>query len=198
VLSCAALGMITGCCEKHPKYPTYDELTQRGFYVYVLPESEVERREWSQTISIWSWDRHCRGYEVTETSNPIHVRYDGLQSSMTLRLGPWSLYWDHREPTTDVKLDSPWAMDGTAVYYTITEDNKVYVRLKFKDRFGIPVYVSSNLSITEVVQLLNQLEYRGPNVIKLTNGFVSHRESFEHPGFTAWVSATWTDWFDSA
>jgi predicted aldo/keto reductase-like oxidoreductase len=36
------------------------------------------------------------------------------------------------------------------------------------------------------------------NVIKLTNGFVSHRESFERPGFTAWVSATWTDWFDSA
>jgi hydroxyacylglutathione hydrolase len=40
--------------------------------------------------------------------------------------------------------------------------------------------------------------YRLFNVIKLTNGFVSHRESFERPGFTAWVSATWTDWFDSA
>jgi putative transposase len=40
--------------------------------------------------------------------------------------------------------------------------------------------------------------YPNLNVIKLTNGFVSHRESFERPGFTAWVSATWTDWFDSA
>jgi hypothetical protein len=50
-------------------------------------------------------------------------------------------------------------MDGTAVYYIVTDDNEDYVQLRFEDRFGIPVYVSSNLSITEVIQLLNQLEY---------------------------------------
>jgi len=66
--------------------------------------------------------------------------------------------WDHRKPTKEIKIDTLWAMDSVAVYYT-TED---YTRLKFKDRFEIPVQVGSRLPIAEIVQLINQLEYIGP------------------------------------
>ena len=166
---CIVLFMTAGCSEAHPLHPTYEELTQRGFYVYVLPESEMEKHEWSQTVSIWSWDRHCKGVESSETFNPIRIRYNGPRSGLTLLLGPWSMYWDYREPTSDTKLETPQAMDGSAVYYVINEDDNDYVHLKFKDRFEIPVQVLSNLPITEVVRLINQLEYIGPPPETVTN-----------------------------
>lgn len=161
-LTYIVLAVAVGCSEDRPLHPSYEELRQRGFYAYVLPEAEVEKRGWSQTVSIWSWDRHCTGVEPSENSNPIRVRYDGPQSGLTLLLGPWDLYWDHRKPTSEVSLDTSWAMGGIAVYYVISEDDVDYIHLKFMDRFGIPVQVVSNLFIVEVVQLLNQVEYIGP------------------------------------
>ena len=153
--------VTTGCTgESHPLNPTFEELMQRGFYVYVLPKSEMEKRGWSQTVSIWSWDRHCTGVEPSETSNPIYVRYEGQQEQpgFALAIGPWDMTWDHREPTTEVEIDTQWAANGRAVYYIIED----YAHIRFEDRFGIPVQVGSRLPITEMVQLINQLEYVGP------------------------------------
>jgi hypothetical protein len=172
---CIVSLVAVGCSKDHPLYPSYEELTQRGFYVYVLPKNEVERRQWSQTVSIWSWNKHCRGIETSETSNPIRIRYDGSQSGLTLLLGPWSLYWDHRESTSEVELETPWTIDGRAVYYEINEDDEDYIHLRFKDRFGIPVQVLSNLPIAEVVQLINQLEYVGPSPRTVTNPWDASR-----------------------
>lgn len=169
VVLCIVLIVAVGCSEAHPLHPTYEELVQRGFYVYVLPEKEIEKHEWSQTVSIWSWDRHCQGTEASETFNPIYVRYNGPRSGLTLLLGPWSMYWDYREPTSEARLETPWAMDGSAVYYVIDEEGNDYVHLKFKDRFEIPVQVLSNLPITEVVRLIDQLEYIGLPAEIVTN-----------------------------
>ena len=166
-LMCAAiLTVVTGCSSAPPLSPSYEELDQRGFYVYVLPKSEMERRGWLQTVSIWSWDRHCKG-GASGGPNPIYINYDALQEQpgLTLIIGPWNTAWDHRKSTTNVTIDTPWAMNGVAVYYT-AED---YTRLRFEDRFGIPVQVSSRLTITEVVQLVGQLEYMGPLPETVTN-----------------------------
>jgi hypothetical protein len=168
-----ALTLIAGCSEDYPLHPSFEELTQKGFYVYVLPTSEVEQRGWLQSISIWSWDRHCKGIEISETFNPIRVSYSGQESELylTLLIGPWSMYWDHNEPTKEVRLDTPWSMDGTAMYYT----NDGHIHLKFKDQFGIPVQVTSCSSITEVVQWINQLEYVGPLAETVTNPWDTSR-----------------------
>jgi hypothetical protein len=167
VVCVATLVLVATCSPDHPLHPDYEELTQRGFYIYVLPESELEQRGWLQTVSIWSWDRHCKGFEVSETFNPISVAYRGqaTQPELAITIGPWSMAWDHRKPTTEVKLDTLWALDSTAVYYTSDD----YIRLKFQDQFGIPVQVSSSLPITELVQLINQLEYIGPPPETVTN-----------------------------
>ncbi len=167
VVCVVVLAMNTGCSEANPLYPSYEGLTQRGFYVYVLPKEEIEQRGWSQTVSIWSWDRHCAGIESSETSNPIYVKYDGSQEQpgFTLIIGPWNMTWDHRRATKEVKVETPWAMDGVALYYTIED----YTRLKIEDRFGIPIQVGSRLPITEVVRLINQLEYIGPPPETVTN-----------------------------
>jgi len=155
------LTLAVGCSQSHPLHPSYEELTQRGFYVYVLPEEAVKQRGWSQTVTIWSWDRHCSGVASSETFNPIRVNYGGPQdlSGLTMLIGPWSMYWDHRKPTTEAQLDTSWAEHSIAVYYVVDDD---YIHLKFKDRFGIPVQIGSRLPITEVTQLINQLEYIGP------------------------------------
>lgn len=168
VVYITALAWTVGCSPTHPLYPTYEELTRRGFYIYVLPESEVEQRGWLQTVSIWSWDRHCKGIELSETFNPISVTYreqEGTRPEFVITIGPWDMAWDYRKPTTEVNLDTPWALDGTAVYYT----NANYIRFKFQDRFGIPVQISSRLSINEIVELINQLEYIGPPPETVTN-----------------------------
>lgn len=68
---------VTGCSKPHPLNPTYEELVHRGFYIYVLPSNEVAARKWQETVSIWSWDRHCSGVELSETANPIRVVYTG-------------------------------------------------------------------------------------------------------------------------
>ncbi len=73
--------------------------------------------------------------------------------------------WDHRKPTTEVNVNAQWAMDSVAVYYTTGD----YTRLKVEDRFGIPVQIGSRLPITEVVQLLKQLEHIGPPPETVTN-----------------------------
>lgn len=156
---CLILAVCTACSQSHPLYPSYEELTRRGFYVYTLPEREIEQRGWSQRIWIWSWDRHCRGIEEVETFNPLAVDYVGSESGLFMRIGPWTMWWNSRAPAVEVNLGTPWARDGSALY--LTERDTIYLR--FIDRFGVPVLVTSvNLKVDELVYLLNQLEYIGP------------------------------------
>ena len=155
-----ALLAVTGCSKPHPLNPTYEELVHRGFYIYVLPSNEVAARKWQETVSIWSWDRHCSGVELSETANPIRVVYTGESDQPELRLtiGPWSMAWDHRQSTTAIQLNTEWARTGSARYYVV----EGYLNLAFEDRFGIPVRIGSRHPVTEVVHLINQLEYIGP------------------------------------
>lgn len=164
--------MTMGCSgSSRPLHPSYDELKQRGFYVYILPEREIERRKWSKTISLWSWDRHCRGIGA-ETFNPISIPYQGPEgiTEFEIEIDPWDVVWDYNQPTTKVKLATPWAANGLAVYYTEEgQDYRNYIYLRFEDRFGIPVRVTTYLPITEVVSLIDQFEYVGPLPELVTN-----------------------------
>ena len=156
------LAMIVGCSKvsDHPLYPSYDELTQKGFYVYVLPEGEASQRGWSQTVWIYSWDQHCKRLGPETSPNPISVSYLGPEErkEMSIIISPRSIAWDHEQPSSEVRLQFPWAEDSVAEYYTTDG----LIDLSFKDRFGISVEVSSRLPITEVVGLINRLEYYGP------------------------------------
>ena len=159
--------MVVGCFADHPINPSYEELAQRGFYIYILPNSETKQLGWLQEVSIWSWGRHCKGIETGETFNPISVSYydETGQLVFFISIGPWDMAWNHRENLTDAKLDSLWAMDGVATYYKSGD----FIRLTFRDRFGIPVQISSRLPITEVIQWINQIEYIGPPPERVTN-----------------------------
>ncbi len=161
------LPVASGCSDQHPIHPTYGELVQRGFYVYVLPAEEWKQRGWSQTISIWSWDRHCKGVDETETFNPISVVYRSRsdQPEMVISIGPWDIAWDRYRPVRYVELKSLWISEWSGVYY----ENQGIIRLRFQDWLGIPVHVSSRLPITETAQLIHQIQYVGPSLETVTN-----------------------------
>jgi hypothetical protein len=174
IVTCCFIVLVSviGCFESYPLHPSYEELLQRGFYVYVLPEDEAERRGWLQEVEIWSWDRHCRGVEVAETYNPIGIFYrtDTRESEFAVTIGPWSMAWDHRKPIQEVEVNTPWISGNTAVFYKGADrEDDDYIHLRFEDRFGIPVQVVSRLPITEVVRLINEIEYVGPPPETVTN-----------------------------
>lgn len=157
-----ALTILASCSspDAHPLFPSYEELKQNGFYIYVLPESAMGQHHWSQSVSIWSWDHHCKSAGPSLIQNPISVVYSGQaeQPELSLRIGLGSAAWDHSRPATEIPLKTEWVMDGVARYYV----SDGFVRLRFIDRFGIPVQVGSQLSIAEVVSLVDQIDYIGP------------------------------------
>lgn len=158
---------ITQCSKSYPLHPTYSELINKGYYVYVLPEHEIRNREWTETVSIWSWDRHCHGTEISETANPIYVIYkdNTHQVKFQLTIGLWNMTWNHNQTKNQTQLDTQWASTGTAEYYTI--DN--YTKLRFEDKLGILVQVGSQMPITEVISITNELRYIGPFSDTITN-----------------------------
>lgn len=165
---CAVLvALVFGCrnTETYPLHPSYAELAQRGFYIYVLPESEMNQRRWSQTVWIYFWDQHCKNPGPSASPNPISVNYDGPdgESQFSLLISPWSITWQHDKRATEVPLKTPWA-DGAAEYYRCAQSC-----LRFVDWLGVSVEVWSSLPVTDTVGLVNQLQYIGPPRETLTS-----------------------------
>ncbi len=167
------LGLFAGCWQSALLHPSYTELEEAGFYVYVLPEDVVMEHGWVQEISIWSFDRHCKGLTAVEQSNPLEVFYQSpsdekeeLQnrSAFSVRLGPWSPPWGRAGSWSDVEL----MFDGNPVtaQYKLGDSSvdNVFAGVRFTDTLGSPIYVSSWLPFTETVSLIDQLQYVGPSL----------------------------------
>jgi len=175
---CCSLGRfifssITEAIISRPLHPTYDDLIAHGFYVFVLPEDEVEKRGWKQDIQIWSWNVHC-GLLVGDTYNPLQVLYRDTAGERVLdiQLGLWGIVWDYSKPATKVEVDlkSEWSSTGTLIYYTQTTSERLPRRLyHFSDMLGLGVEVRSDFPITETIKLIEQLEYIGPGIETLKN-----------------------------
>jgi hypothetical protein len=165
-------GGITDSFSPHPLYPTYESLKAHGFYAFVLPQSEIQQRRWTQTISIFSWTMHC-GLLRGDTYNPLQVWYtdDVEERVFEIQLGPWGMIWNHGLPTvkTEVELKSKWSA-GTLMYYTQTTSEGLPNRLyRFSDLWSHDVEIRSNLSVTETVGLIEQFEYIGPPLEKVND-----------------------------
>jgi hypothetical protein len=150
--------MLIGCAKERPLHPSYTELIKNQFYVYVLPETEVQRRQWEEIISIWGYRFHCQS---NEAPNNLYVRYvdEYAQVGVDLIIGPWSDVWDWSQDTTEVPLDTTIAKEKRAVFYARTDGSTA---LMFEDQFGIQVQVRSRYPITETLEIVQQLEYIGP------------------------------------
>ncbi len=150
--------VLVACSGKRPLHPNYEDLIKNGFYVYVLPETEVQQRKWEEVTNIWGYDFHCRH---NDAPNNLYVEYvDKLdQTKMKLIIGPWSEIWDWSKETDEILLDTELATEGKAVFYNRSNNS---VALMFEDQFGIRVQIWSNFTITETIGLVNELDYIGP------------------------------------
>jgi hypothetical protein len=167
-LNLSAILPLLDIFSSHPIYPTYNELKQHGFYAFVLPLGEVEKRSWTQTISIWSWYGHC-GVLAEDTYNPLQIRYvdKDKKDVLEILLGSWGTIWDFGKPyqETEEPLSFKWAGENMLRCYSRTSSTELTDSLcRFADSWGYNVDVRSSLSVTETLKLLELLEYIGPRL----------------------------------
>lgn len=169
--------ILAGCLNQSPLYPTYEELKNHGFYIYVLPETIVTQKQWQQEIYIWSFDRHCRNLG-NEANNPLEVSYykkDETVSDNTPRKSLLSIemgnsgwvppYASTNEKGEMIDIVSPFIIGRALHYYP---DDKTRSTLMFTDTFGVRVYVTAGFPLTETLAIIQQLEYIGPDTNTLT------------------------------
>ena len=156
-----------------PLHPTYETLKNRGFYVFVLPEQEINSRGWQQDITLWSWDVHC-GVLTGDTYNPLRVTYrNGVGNRVfEIQHGPWGMIWDYSQTITKtrVTLESELSSTGSLTYRTRSAQSNITRHLyHFSDMQGWDVDIASNLSVTETLELIETLEYVGPPIETLND-----------------------------
>jgi amino acid transporter len=156
-----------------PLHPTYEALKRRGFYVFVLPEQEMYRRDWQQDITLWSWDIHC-GLLTGDTYNPLRVTYTDSAGNdvFIIQHGPWGMVWDYSKTITKEQMpwESRWSSTGIITYRTrLAQDNMWQYLYHFSDMQGWGVEIASSLPVTETLDLIKTLEYIGPPIERLND-----------------------------
>lgn len=151
---------------------TIDEILNKEFYVYLLPNDIVKSEGWEQTILMYSsFDEHCYQEDTIYRGNPIIIQYrnEKLNSQFSIAIEPilpgvWnSQANDIRQEI--VQID--FIKGGGIEYYTIEDDNiskSDVTSFRFEDDIGMQVIINVwNLSVTESLSLISRLEYSGPD-----------------------------------
>jgi len=163
LLLCIVIYLV-GCSspsDLEPFHPSYDEIRDAGFYIYALPDKNVSNRNWTESIWILSFDRHCNAiYSGFEAYNPIHVNYrnEAQETVLAIQIGPWTAPWRSDEFVTPIALNTSIAKDNLA--YGNTDASHPAIR--FIDQYDVSVIVSARLSLAELSQIVSELEYIGP------------------------------------
>jgi hypothetical protein len=168
-----AFSTVVELWSPRPIHPTYEHLKKRGFYVFVLPDREVDARGWEQEVALWSWTAHC-GVLTGDTYNPLVVTYgdDVGDTMLKIQHGPWKMVWDHTETSaeTHVPWESEWSSEGRITYYTRPAPSNIARHLyRFSDMHGYDVQIAGSLSVTETLRLIRDLEYVGRAVETLND-----------------------------
>jgi hypothetical protein len=144
-----------------------EELSQAGYYVYILSDDYQNRFGWDRVVSMWSFDKQCSGFFSEDTWNPISAIYRNDPGDFfEVRISPQDAIWDVSKPANTISLDVQWIPSGEGTYY-ITDSGQV--SLMIEDNFGMDVVVSSNLQLNYIIDLINQLAYIGPNPATVNN-----------------------------
>jgi hypothetical protein len=163
---------ITDLFTEKPIHPTYEQLEKRGFYIFVLPEREVQQRQWKQDIIIGSWNVHC-GVLLGDTYNPLIIKYTDEKDNevFTIQLA-WRMTWGISDATTRTQIywESELTDKNQLIHYSRSGENEIYRNLyQFQDMQGYNVDIVSSLPVTETLNLIQQIEYIGPARETLAN-----------------------------
>jgi hypothetical protein len=165
--------VLMAACSSHPRTgldPTVEQLNDRGYYVYILPDEYQTDLDWTQAIHIHSFDIHCRN-PVSGFFNPVRVIYKDANGTTVLTIGiaPYYALWDHGITTTTIPLLLGWIPDKAGEYYLAGEGT---VTLKLQDMLGMDVVMFSILELDQLVEVINWLEYVGPDIDSVGNPWI--------------------------
>lgn len=145
-----------------------DSIKGAGFYVYTLPQTIVTENEWQAEVYMYSFDAHCNPANDT-LFNPVSIAYRDKSGEpiLNIRVSPSDGILGGSASAGDIQLDSKWVSEGKGHYY-VRENGEVIIR--FVDTWGMDVVISStHLSLDELVSIIEQLEYSGPNLDTVQN-----------------------------
>ena len=145
---------------------TVQQLTDAGYYAYLLPDSYTTSLGWKRNIrmGMGQFDWQCGGSHASNW-NPVVIEYhDGTGKWLfDISIEQQDALFEDSKATDSVAVHVAWIPSHTGISYPNG------TRMKFKDRIGMEVVFSSYLGSDELVNLISKLEYVGPNLKSVGN-----------------------------
>ncbi|MBZ0285586.1 MAG: hypothetical protein K8L97_32950 [Anaerolineae bacterium] len=156
-------------CSNQQTYPerSLDEISQANFYAYVFADAYEVTHQWTKSVKLWSFNKHCSDFFSEDTWNPLYIIYNNTSGdNLEIRISPQDALWNLNKITTTVDINTAWIPSHSGEYYK--NDNGL-VQIKIKDFWNMDVIISSRLSLDSLVGLIENLTYFGPPVTNVSN-----------------------------
>src|SRR5687767_7611297 len=155
---------------------SFQQLTNGGYYAYLLPESYTLPLGWKRNIrmGMGQFDWQCEGSHASNW-NPVVVRYVDSSGKwlFDISIEEQDALFDDSKATDAITVPVNWIPTHRGISYPPPNGT----RMKFKDRMGMEVVFSSYLKPDELVNLITKLEYVGPSVDMVGNPWKKACES---------------------
>lgn len=148
---------------------TSDQLTEAGFYTYLIPEQDLRDSTWSRDIYTYSLDIHCKSVLPSRHVSPIETTYKDAEGNVVLRIKvvPFDDVIDRRSIVNRILLEAEWLPSGEGKYGLRGDDETTLI---LRDQFDMEVIISSTaMGLGELVELVEHLEYVGPPQTEVDN-----------------------------
>lgn len=146
------------------------QLTNGGYYAYVLPDSYTSAFGWQRNIrmGMGQFDWQCEGSHESNW-NPVVVRYtDGSSKWLfDISIEEQDALFDDIKATDTITVPVDWIPTHMGISYPPSPSNGT--RMKFIDSIGMEVVFSSYLKSDELINLITKLDYVGPSLTTVGN-----------------------------
>jgi hypothetical protein len=130
-----------------------EQLTDAGYYVYVIPPPYQDELGWSRTISMKSFDWHCIQEMDSRNDhwNSIRVRYSNKDGEvLTIRISPNDALFDENR-AKELQINPQLGTLHAAEHYEI---DKVQI-VKILDPLGNEVVLTSELPLVVIESIVD-------------------------------------------
>lgn len=164
---CVMIVLVAGCTHR----PDFDNLTIQeikgaGYYAYILSNTYQTDLHWHYRIFMSSFDGHCDQYEYRW--NPLIIFYsnkNNAQFQIYISYYPDPVFDDRN--AMPITLDEDW-IEGKKGYYYSDPIDGTYM-INFHDNLGMEITISGRQTESELIEIISNLEYHGPNTKNVGN-----------------------------
>lgn len=147
------------------------QLIDEGYYAYLFPEDFAIQSGWTVNLRMHSFNYHCsKSSDVVW--NPVTVVYsNSFDEDIDIRISPPNTnpFFDDNATIEEIPLTVEWIPSQIGQYYIRQSGGTT---MRFTDRFGMDIVIISSLQHDELVLLISELEYFGPDIDSVGNPWV--------------------------